>query len=1192
MSLEIVGSIALKLGPVIAKALLKRYLNDGPKHDLASGLIDLAKEQGEKLSGRTQSTAMIEAVADKIVDQVWVVFRYEGPTLDDQARMAVVYEVATTLRNVQITGQTLANINMNPHLLATKLIDSRPEVLRNFFSEVAAEAYRMVLRELSRAIVQTASQVSGFAEALWSKSLSSEAEMLQILRLLLAQASKEDIEFEQRYLQRVAEHLDRVELFGLWEVDELSQQQSLSVAYVTLQVEGGQGRSTRIRTSTATLGNAQEAPLGEKVLEFQSVAPGSMAAAESRVTNPGNLWGKGQMGRSKGTISPVFTQFGPVDEMVNTSLRVVIQGDAGSGKSTLLQWIAVRLAVKDIEQEAPHLISWVGLIPFFVRLREHADGSFPAPEELIGAPGRNIKGSMPKGWVERQLEEGRAVVLIDGVDELPQQQRKDMLKQLQQFVIDYPEARYIITSRPPALNEWPEWEAWTASKEFVQARLLPMNPEQVTQSIKQWHKALAIAARDEEERQHIQDLAEHLLALLRGRRPLRLLAASPLLCSMICALHRRMPESLPSERIELYRKCIEMLVSTREVERKIKVSDEYARVTVRQAYSLIKPLAFWMMDNGYTDVEKAEVDERFAEILPALSLDPSITPVQVRNFFVYRSNLLREPVEGRIDFTHRTFQEFLAAQYAIEKNNLGVLVRNSIDDTWRETIILAAGSGRPEESEKLLRMLIERGNISPENRQQLHLLAVACLETCSELEPQVRRLVLDHVAPLVPPRNDDDAKILSAGGDPIAPLLHWNVETESWAAALCIRTLAMIGTDAAMKAIATYVPDNRVEVKRAIGQAWDGFDRKEYARKVLDSCSHLHLTSQLGNEEAELLSHIVSLSIDATGKHYNFSPITKLRSLKILTLYWRAEQDIAMLASMSDLVSFRIVATSWYDMVQVASLYNLTELELEGGTVEDLEPLSRLHNLAFLDLASTWVQDLAPLANLANLVSLRLAGTPVHDIRPLVMLKNLASLDLAGTEVQDLTPLVPLQSLATLNLSGTMVEDLVLLASLQSLTTLDLSGTTVNDLEPLTGLKNLTTLDLGRTGVQDLAPLANLTSLVSLRLAGTPVHDIRPLAMLKNLAFLDLAGTEVQDLTPLTSLHSLTTLDLSGTTVNDLEPLTGLMNLTTLDISATTIHDLSKLLGLGKLQNLYLSHSQRQYTTQLSGHPSVQIEIG
>ncbi len=53
-----------------------------------------------------------------------------------------------------------------------------------------------------------------------------------------------------------------------------------------------------------------------------------------------------------------------------------------------------------------------------------------------------------------------------------------------------------------------------------------------------------------------------------------------------------------------------------------------------------------------------------------------------------RCGLLRVPIETKIDFVHRTFQEFLGAKAAVDENDMGLLVKNATNDQWREHLVI------------------------------------------------------------------------------------------------------------------------------------------------------------------------------------------------------------------------------------------------------------------------------------------------------------------------------------------------------------------------------------------------------------------------------------------------------------------------------------------------------------------------
>src|SRR5947207_5690185 len=104
-------------------------------------------------------------------------------------------------------------------------------------------------------------------------------------------------------------------------------------------------------------------------------------------------------------------------------------------------------------------------------------------------------------------------------------------------------------------------------------------------------------------------------------------------------------------------------------------------------------------------------------------ISQQITGADFRKFCVERSSIIREPVLGKIDFAHRTFQEFLAARAVLDEGDIGILLLNAHNDQWREIIILAAGLAANSVREKLISELITRGDTDSEHRSQFHLLA-------------------------------------------------------------------------------------------------------------------------------------------------------------------------------------------------------------------------------------------------------------------------------------------------------------------------------------------------------------------------------------------------------------------------------------------------------------------------------------
>ncbi|WP_348273531.1 NACHT domain-containing protein [Streptomyces sp. DSM 40868] len=511
----------------------------------------------------------------------------------------------------------------------------------------------------------------------------------------------------------------------------------------------------------------------------------------------------------------------PAEQVLAGRDRVLLRGVAGSGKTTLVQWLAVGTTRSHLDERLLYLH---GLVPFVLPMRSlaRAGARLPSPDEFLSAVGCPIAHAQPTGWYDRVLTAGRGLMLIDGIDEIPEGEREEARNWLRDLIGSYPNNHWLVTSRPSAVREH-----WLADEDFTELDLAPMSRDDVAAFIKRWHKAAGSA----------DAYGKELLYAVWAKQELARLATNPLMCALICALHRDRRGYLPDGRKELYDAALSMLLSRRDRERGIyKMGD--MRIGETHQVQLIQRLAYWLIRNGRSEIDAEDVQSLLSQALVAMPrIAEQGTVRQIYRYLLIRSGLLIEPIEGTMQFIHRTFQDYLGARAAVESLDFDFLSGNAHLDQWEDVIRMAVAHARPAERTRLLNKLVERGDASKESRHRLHLLAAACLEDATELDPVVRTEVQRRAEKLIPPRSLDQARALADVGPVVLELLRGPEGLTSDETYFTILTAARIGTDAAIPVLARFRSVHDLRVRAELALAWSRFDTDQYAEEII---AHLY----------------------------------------------------------------------------------------------------------------------------------------------------------------------------------------------------------------------------------------------------------------------------------------------------------------------------------------------------------------
>ncbi len=405
---------------------------------------------------------------------------------------------------------------------------------------------------------------------------------------------------------------------------------------------------------------------------------------------------------SKGTKRDTTERPSPASlsalEQVLGHPRNVLIGAPGSGKSTFLEWLQLQLASADVEL----VLGGQQAIPLLLRVRQLEAGKLPTGAGLIeratASPDR--ARIMPRGWIDRQMNSGRVLLMIDGLDEIdPTLREQQLVPWLRQLCEDYPDCRFLLSSRPPGYSRG-SFEGLG----FHESELQDFDDPQIAEFTRHWCTAVRLArneAQEEARREGGKD-GDRIVEGFRENPYVRDLARNPLMLSAICLVDYFEGGQLPQDRCLLYRLCVEGLLHHWDQRRGI-----HSEFGLGEKLRVCREVALAMQVDDRAECETDKVKEIFQQLFPQ--------PGRADLLFEHvrrRTGLLVERRPEVFAFAHLTFQEYLAAAAVLEGNRRDVraeqLVREHTDSRWSEVIALYCGLAPEALSREMIARLLDQ----------------------------------------------------------------------------------------------------------------------------------------------------------------------------------------------------------------------------------------------------------------------------------------------------------------------------------------------------------------------------------------------------------------------------------------------------------------------------------------------------
>ena len=379
----------------------------------------------------------------------------------------------------------------------------------------------------------------------------------------------------------------------------------------------------------------------------------------------------------------------PLWDAVRATPRVVVLGDPGAGKSTFARKLLGLQAATLLEECDPLQGFDGGLLPIMVVLRELSlrlakldlsslsagEKKKVLLEEVRAHLADDLKHNHAETFIPHMmqaLESGQALLVLDGLDEVPQSLRQVVRQVVVALRSEYQLERLIITSR---IRSYTGNAVFKNTQTFT---IRPFDKEKIKDFVNGWYRAQAEMGRLTEKDR--QERTDDLIQATASRNLLEI-ASNPMMLTSMAIIHQK-EIGLPRERVRLYKLVVDVLLNRwqkyRFGEKNLAPSPALTAFLMDEMrlLSALERLAYEAHRAGKGEKESADLPRLKA--LSILEDKEYLGKIGLAEEFLdyvdQRAGLLKGN-GGELDkptsysFPHRTFQEYLAGCYMVRDRN-------------------------------------------------------------------------------------------------------------------------------------------------------------------------------------------------------------------------------------------------------------------------------------------------------------------------------------------------------------------------------------------------------------------------------------------------------------------------------------------------------------------------------------------
>ncbi|MBD2234286.1 NACHT domain-containing protein [Phormidium tenue] len=360
-------------------------------------------------------------------------------------------------------------------------------------------------------------------------------------------------------------------------------------------------------------------------------------------------------------------------QVANAEQYLMVLGGPGIGKSTFLRKIGLEALRRNGQIQR-------GCIPVLIELKELRDETIDLKQK-IAAEFATCGFPEAEAFTEASLAQGKLLVLLDGLDEVPTQNLNRVVEHIEKFVDAHSTNAFVASCRTAAYRG----SHGTFFKRFTDVTLAEFDDEQIEQFIRRWFRS------DLDLESGTVDKYWDLLQKDENKAT-KELAQTPLLLTFLCLIYDRQ-QILPTQRSTLYGQALDILLSEWSAQKRLEHDPIYEGFHPGLEKVLLAQIAYESFEQDQLFFLKDDITWRIGEFLAdTLDAPKHLDGAAVLRAIERQQGILVERATNIYSFSHLTLQEYLTAFHIKEEGLEAELIAHHLTDKrWREVFLLVAG---------------------------------------------------------------------------------------------------------------------------------------------------------------------------------------------------------------------------------------------------------------------------------------------------------------------------------------------------------------------------------------------------------------------------------------------------------------------------------------------------------------------